>query len=72
MSDSDALAVIEDLPWVGHVRETERDGATHRVDTAVTVLRDAHERHDLQNAGATIEAVSCAGSGRTLRVYVRV
>jgi len=50
--------ILENLPWVTAVRETNRDGATHRVETDLALIRDDHERHDLQNCGVAIESVS--------------
>jgi len=65
----EVLDAIEALPWVLSVCLTDRDDATHAVQTDLTALRVDHELHTLRNLGARCCVFSQAGH-YGLKIYV--
>ncbi len=61
---------IESLNWVSYVAETDRDDATHRVDTDLTMVRKDYEIHDLENLGVEVTGFSAVPEHGS-RVYIR-
>jgi len=62
---------LQKIPWVTHVGTTDRDNATHQIETDLSVVRRAHEIHTLENyRGVTHEATSTLAPNA--RLYVTI
>lgn len=68
---AERVDTILSLPWVSYVGPTDREDASHRVETELSALRSDHEIHELENAGATVMAFS-AVPDKGARVYVDI
>lgn len=65
------VAQLRSIPWVTYVGETDREDATHRVETDRSVIRRRYEIHTLENCpGVRHEATSCLAPNA--RIYISI
>lgn len=72
LRDVDAIVgEVETLSWVLRVEETDREGATHRLITELSVINFDTEIHTLENCGVRVEGISQIGAyGETIYVTI--
>lgn len=70
-SETSTVEQLRQLPWVTAVFESDRDDATHRIESMSALIREDIEMKELKERGAT-DLVFSATPDKGSRLYATV